>query len=549
MYEYCKNVVNKKIIAGRYTIESCKRTLDDLKSIDDDGFPFTFNLELFNVACKFAESLYYPDQKGNIKLLPWQLHCYTVWAWVYKADEKRRRFRKAYICVARKNGKTSAFLTPWLLLDFITSNSAESYLFASDDAQANKIYSDVAQVIQNTKGLKEKIECLSNAIVYGTSRIACFSSSAGGIDGYRTSLAILDEYHEYRTDHPQLAMQYGTRSRKNGLVAMITSAGLDISSACYNEELKCKKILDKIQNDNSYFGIVYSYDDKDSWRDTSLLLKSNPSMGSFLLKENLISDEVDAESTPSHVAEYKSKTCGIWVNSGTSWIPIEKWNVCRKPVDFEKGVVAYGALDLSMVNDLTGFTLCWFGKDGKANFKHHVYIPEEQIIAKYKKDNAQFPDWIDAGYITVTSGGVVDYDYILEDLKKERENFIIKELAYDKWNASNIITKMNDVMPDINYIAFDQSLKNMSPPTKEFERMALIGLINDPNPVMNWCINNVEIKKYRDSNDNYKPSKKGGADSNNRIDLVITSIMALNRAEANNMGKDIDMKKILSIFD
>lgn len=550
---YCKDITTGRILAGEYTKKAIKRFNNDLKKINDEGFPFQFDENQFIQVVSFAESLILPDTKKPLKLLGWQLFIYAnLFGWVYKDNPERRRFRTAYNEVARKNGKTSAFLYPLILYDFITSTSAESYLVSKDEKQAEKSFKETIEVIKENKELNQlkeqgALNCYSNAITLQTSRIAFFSSESSAIDGYRNSLSVIDEYWCYNDDKIVSAFRYGGRARLNNLNIIITSAGLDVSSACYAENKKAKAILDGTLVDDSYFAIIYSYDETDDWKDPKNFIKANPSLGTFLKEDVLLSDLSDALITPSHQPDFKSKTCGIWTNDVSSWIPIEKWNSAIKEFnlnDLEK-VSCFGALDLSSINDLTAYTLCWSNK-GNYYYKHHFYIPEATLFDRYQNENINFIEWVNKGIITLIKGTTIDYDFIYKDILEDYKRFNIKEIAYDRWSANDLINKLNDELPNINYIEFDQRLQNMALPTKEYEKLILEGKVFDPNPAMLWQISNVKIKP--DPNGNYKPLKDYKA-SNQRIDGVISSIMATSRAKANSTTiPEVSFSHILNSF-
>jgi phage terminase large subunit-like protein len=171
---------------------------------------------------------------------------------------------------------------------------------------------------------------------------------------------------------------------------IITSAGLNISVPCYAENEKAKKILNGILADETYFTIIYAYDEKDDWKNPKNFIKANPSLNVIIKQEILENDLNDALITPSHQSDFKDKTCGIWSNEFSSWIPLQKWDTEKRntKIDFNdfKKWPCYGALDLSSINDFSAYSLC-FKKDDMFCFKHKFYIPEEQIQEKYKKEN------------------------------------------------------------------------------------------------------------------------------------------------------------------
>lgn len=553
--KYCNDIKKGKILSGRYTKKAIERFLEDLEQTKNEKSLFVFDEEKFLEVVNFAESLKLPDTKQNLKLLPFQLFIYAnLFGFVYRDNTNRRRFRTGYIEIARKNGKTSGFLFPLLLYDFLSTTSAEAYLVSQDDKQAEKTYKEIIETIEannELNSLKENniINCLTHAITFKTSRIAFFSSEAKAIDSYRNSLSVMDEYWNYKTDKIITAFRYGGRARENNLNLIITSAGLDIGSPCFAENNKAKTILDKQINDESYFCIIYAYDEKDDWKDPKNFIKANPALNEIINEDVLMSDLQDALITPSHQQDFKSKTCGIWTNTASSWIPTEKI-INDKKIDLsfleKEKIACYGGLDLSAVNDLTAFSLC-FRKEDLFYFLHKFWIPEETLKERISsKENINFQKWVNDGIITTISGSVIDEDFVIEDCLKLAEKYNIKEVCFDRWKSKEIIKKLSDKLSHIDFIEFDQSLRNMSEPTKDYEKLFLNEKIIELNPCQQWQISNVKIKP--DANGNYKPIKDY-AFSSKRIDGVITSIMALNRAKVQRVEqKTINFEDVLNMF-
>jgi phage terminase large subunit-like protein len=362
-------------------------------------------------------------------------------------------------------------------------------------------------------------------------------------------MAVIDEFHAYDNDKVITSFRYGGRARKNNLVLIITSAGTNISGPCYAENEKARKILNGVLTDDTYFTIIYAYDEKDDWKDKRLFIKANPSLGEIIMPEILEQDLTDSLITPSHQSDFKAKTCGIWTNDITNWIPLSKWDTKRRNTIIDinefKGQPCYAGLDLSSINDFTAYTLC-FKKDGLFYLFHKFYIPSEQVMEKYRVENINIKDWIDRGIVTATPGAAIDYAFIENDILNDSIRFNLFELAYDNWQSKMLIDSLEEKIPNTVLVQFDQSLKKMSVSSKEFERLIYEDKIIDNNPVMKWMVGNAVIKI--DVNGNYKPLKEYRA-STKRIDGVISGIMSIDRANANEDSPvNTDFNKILRLF-
>jgi phage terminase large subunit-like protein len=548
--DYCNDVLSGKILSGSYTRKAIERfTLEYTEKQGQEDFKYCFIPSLANEVIAFAESLYIPDIEKKLNLLPWHKFIYyNLYGWVHKEDSTKRRFRSGYISVARKNSKTTSLLFPIILHDFRTTKAAESFFVSASEKQAKKTFQELKQIISESFHVdKRKITMTESDIRKGDCFITFFSAESRSVDQYKNSCSLFDEFHDYDNDKIITSFRYGSRARKNSLNLIITSAGIDITGACYQEDQKARKILDGKIHDDSYFTIVYAYDDSDDWRDSSLFIKANPSLGVIIKKEILENDLQDALITPSHENDFKAKTCGIWSSGTTSWIPLDKWNQLDQEVDWNDfvGLPCWGSFDLSSIHDFTVFTLC-FKRENKYYFKHRFYIPSDTVINRYKKENINILDWINRGIVQSIPGPTIDYSYIYEDVKTDMKLYKIQEIAYDRWNSFELIKLLeNEYLSNIVLIPYTQNLKQLSAPTKQYEKFIYEKVIVDPSPVMQWMVQCAVIKA--DANGNYRPLKRYvSGNSTDRIDGVITSIIALDRCMA--AGDTLSVNDLMALI-
>jgi phage terminase large subunit-like protein len=533
--------------------QAARRFKRDMAAWRRGRFEYEMDWEAVQRFLEFTRILRLPDREEYLELLDWQLFIFAnLLGWVGKGGGARR-FRNGAVFVPRKNGKTTGIMYPLLLYDFLTTESAESYFFERDEFQAKKMMEDLKAMVRRSPELARTLNVeRGQNITYKGRVISWFSSDTKAVDGYKPTCAILDEYHCYYSDRALTAMRYGTRARENGLVLIISTAGTDISLPCYEEFQKVKKILEGGMKDERYFGMAFDMDKNGDWRSEGAIRRANPSLGKILDMGILKGDLADALARPSRRADYKAKTLNIWEGAGSNWITAAMWRrsaaANRSEGSFEeafKGGAAYGALDLSSVGDFTAYTLCGI-KEGKAYFRHKFYIPQETVEEKRRTDNHLIPEWIEKGYITATPGETVDYQCIYKDVMKDAGEYEIVEMAYDNWNAAALIKEIEDAAPNLTLVPYNQALKRMSLPTKNYERWLKEKRIVDGNPVMEWMAGNATVQP--DANNNYKPLKqknKPGA----RIDGVITAIMSLDRAAAGGAGgRRLTEGEILALF-
>jgi phage terminase large subunit-like protein len=279
---YCNDILKNKIPYNFYTRKAVNRFLNDLKQINDYYLDYNYVQNFYD----FSKTLKLPDKDDYLKLIPWQLFIYTnLLGWKYKSNPQKRRFRQGAVFVPRKNGKTTGLMYPLLLWDFLETESAESYFFEKDDRQAIKMFNDLKTIVKHHPAISKKCGITTFTITLKNSRIAYFSSESIGIDGYKPSIAIIDEYFCFPDNRCLTAMRYGGRSRLNNLTLVISTAGTDISLPAYAEYEKSEKILNGILNDDTYFAMLFGIDKNDKWDTPGAYLKANPSIDTIIDKK------------------------------------------------------------------------------------------------------------------------------------------------------------------------------------------------------------------------------------------------------------------------
>lgn len=555
--QYCADIKSGKITAGIYTKKAVKRFETDLKRSKDEDFLFFMDWKAARLLCEFAETLKPTDLNGKpLELLSWHVFVLSnLEGWRHKAEPDRKRFRLAYIEVNRKNSKTTSILLPSILYNFLKYPASESYLVSSRDDLSEKTFKEISHIVKADKTLDKILSCQSLAITFRdpteTSRISFFCDGGKDADGFKPRFFCIDEFHAFQNEKMLSSMQYGTRSKKDAQGVIITTADTDINRPCYEQNLKSKRILNGTQSQDDFFCIIYAIDDTDDYHNPKTWQKANPSLYDIIEPSVIQADIDDAELTPHKIPELKAKTFGIWGGGGEkSWLPVEIWQQ-NKDIevnwnDFD-GAECCGGLDLSQVDDMTAFTLK-FTRNNKHFYKHRFFIPAETIKERYRRENINMMAWVDAGIVQAIPGKTLDYDFIVESILEDAERFKLKAIGYDKWQSKNVINAIEEKRSDILLIEIEQSIKKLSPITKDYEKTIKDGFVVDNSPVMLWMINNTEC--YTDPNGNIK-LKKSSKSSSQRIDGVISSLMAHGvsiNPEVNQMITPISFEKLKAIL-
>ncbi len=205
---------------------------------------------------------------------------------------------------------------------------------------------------------------------------------------------------------------------------------------------------------------------------------------------------------------------------------MEKWDACGKlPFDPKalEGCECWGGLDLSTTTDLSALALL-FRTAGGYTVLLHFWAPANKARERSRRDRVPYETWAQQGFITLTDGDVIDYDRIRADINRLNQVYHIREIAADRWNATQILTQLQG--DGFEVVAFGQGYGSMTAPTKELLTLTVAGkLAHGGNPVLRWMASVVATEQ--DAAGNLKPSKRKSTD---RIDGIVATVMSLGRA-------------------
>ncbi|MHA0988983.1 terminase large subunit [Enterobacter ludwigii] len=549
--QYARDVLNGKILACKSIQLACQRHLNDLKISLDKDYPYRFDRELAERACRFVQLL--PHSSGDLagqklKLEPWQAFAFSsIFGWVTKKT-KKRRFREAYIRVARKNGKSffaAGIGTYMFCAD--GENSAEVYCGATTMAQAKKVFTPARQMADRLPSLRSKF----NISVWVDSLTrpdgSLFAPIAGKPgDGDSPHCAIIDEYHEHDMDHMYEAMTLGMGARSQPLTLIITTAGTSLESPCYDKDKQVKEMLNGHVPNERLFGLIYELDEGDDWTDPTNFIKANPNLDVSISFDDLLAEMEVAKQVPRKVNAFKTKRLNIWVSGKAAFYNMTQWHAAAdKSLRYEDfaGEDYYLGLDLAQRLDLNAGVGVFVREiEGKKHYyciSPKFWVPEDTVRStdpKIAKTADRYVKFVEMGALEATDGAEADYREILasiidlQDINKVR----ISEIPIDPSGATALSHELQD--HGFEPISIRQDYTNMSPPMKELEAALAGGRFHhDGNPVLSWCISNVIGKNVPGSDDIVRPTK---GDKQSKIDGATALFMAIGRAMLNGRASN-----------
>jgi phage terminase large subunit-like protein len=539
---YAQDVVSGLIDACEYVQLACKRHLDDLEKQSDPNYPYYFDPAKAERVCRFVEMMIHVSgelQRQRIRLEPWQcLHICAPWGWLRKHD-KLRRFRRIYVEVPRKNGKSlllSALSLYMLVAD--GEKGAEVYTGASSERQAYEVFRPA------------RLMCLWNdefrnafGITTGAKNISVLSSGSKmealigrPPDGSRPSYAVADEVHEHADSDLIDTMLTGMGSRRQPLLHMITTAGVDAGGPCYAIRDECIKMLKGVVQNDELFSLIYTIDEAqgDDWKDFGVWRKANPNFGVSVYEDFLKSQYKDAMNNARKQNIIRCKHLNVWSNASVGFINMAFWERCARPelkmYYFRENPVWIG-VDLASRIDLAAVMYLFkvADEDSFSEFKTGTYylfgsyfLPSETIALP---ENAHYRAWEAEGLLTSTPGYRIDLTFVEEELKNVVTTFDVREIVYDPYEATRFFDDVRVWCP-CPCIEMVQSPNNISEAMKEFEALYMSQkLLHDSNAMLRWQASNVILKSA--VNKKFYPAKERSV---NKIDGIVATMMALSRA-------------------
>lgn len=495
-----------------------------------------YDKEYADFAVAFIESLCHT--KGTwagkpFELMDWQEQIIRDLFGILKPNGYRQ-FNTAYIEIPKKNGKSELAAAVALLLTCGDGEQrAEVYGAAADRQQASIVFDVAADMVRMCPALNKRVKILASQkrLVYEptNSFYQVLSAEAYSKHGFNVHGVVFDELHSQPNRKLYDVLTKGSGdARMQPLFFLITTAGTDTHSICYEIHQKAQDIIDGRKIDPTFYPVIYGADDTEDWTNPKVWKKCNPSLGETIGMDKVKTACESAKQNPGEENSFRQLRLNQWVKQAVRWMPMDKWDKCAFAVreDDLKGRVCYGGLDLSSTTDITAFVLVFppLDEEDKYIILPYFWIPEDTLDLRVKRVHVPYDIWERQGYLQTTEGNVVHYGYIEKFIEELGKKFNIREIAFDRWGAVQMVQNLESM--GFTVVPFGQGFKDMSPPTKELMKLTLEQKIaHGEHPVLRWNMDNIFIRT--DPAGNIKADKEK---STEKIDGAVATIMALDRA-------------------
>lgn len=480
-----------------------------------------------------------------------------VAGWVHRSPDSGawvRIITIAYFDMPRKNGKTTTAAGWGIYLTAADGeNGAQVLAAATTKDQAGFVFEPVRQIVNRSPGLKRHLRALKHRITHAASGsyfqpIANAGDAQHGADIHG---AIVDELHLHKDTSLIEALETGTGSREQPLIIYITTADAGRRHTPYDEKRSLiEKLAKGVLKRPTTYGVVFAAE-KPEYEDGKLVRgddpfaestwrKANPGYGTSPTKRFMVEAAEKAKDSPAELARFLRLHLGIRTKQATRYLDVDEWDMNASMVDPLRlaGAECFGGLDLGSTSDLCALAWVFPAADGAFDVLLRCWAPEESLPDLDARTADAASGWVKQGWLTTTPGNVTDYDFIEEQIRRDRDAFLVQEIAYDRWNAQQIVNNLiGDGAP---MITMGQGFASMSAPTKDLQRLIKVGAKADEkglpvrpiirhggNPLLRWMVDNFAVAM--DPAGNVKPDKANAGD---KIDGVVGLIMALSRALA-----------------
>jgi phage terminase large subunit-like protein len=454
-----------------------------------------------------------------------------VFGW--KRPDGTRRYRRVYIEIPRKNGKSTLSAGLALYLLFADGEpGAEVYSAAADREQAAIVFEQAKQMVLGSPALGRYAQAFKRAIVVNEtmSSYKVLSSDAPTKHGLNAHGVIFDELHAQPNRELWDVLTTSQGSRRQPLVVAITTAGYDRESICWEQHEYARQVLSRVIEDDSFYGYIAAAEPEDDWTDPAVWAKANPSLGVTVSEEYLRAECDRARNVPAYQNTFRRLHLNQWTQQEERWLDLAAWEASAGPLEAKAleaellGKLGYGGLDLASTTDIAALALVFPMENGAYGALLRFWIPRENMMERARRDRVPYDAWTRDGWITATPGNVIDFTRIVADVRELGKRYKIGEIAFDRWGAVQVSQELTNA--GFTMVQFGQGFASMASPTKELLRLVLEGkLWHGNNPALRWMADNMTVAQ--DPAGNVKPDK---AKSREKIDGMVALIMGLDRA-------------------
>lgn len=453
--EYAESVISGKKVACKETKQMCQRFFNDLKNDDYDFNPkdaeFVIQIIEKTFVHQKGEDMNGHPLRGKPFLLePWQKFViYNLLSFFHKGTILRK-YKEAFIMLARKNGKTP-FMSAlsWGLALLERLSGSEIVIVGEKLKQARQSFDFIKYNLEQM-GEAGNFRILDNNQEHsirgdlgdGYLRIETIAGNSDKMDSLNTLIQILDELHLYKSASHYNTIKESGKAYRNSLCIGITTAGDNPNSFCYHRMKYCQKILEGTVKDEQYFVFIAKADEDENgnvdYTNPIEHEKANPNYNVSVSDQNLLSDAEQAQNDPQQRKSFLAKSLNIYTSAMKAYFDIDEFKVSDKKYNWTIEEISkfdidwYGGADLSKMHDLTASAIYGTYNDVDIIIPH-AFFPRARAHIKADEDNIPLFGWEDDGWLTMSNTPTVNYDDVIKwFVSMKQKGFRIKQVGFDR---------------------------------------------------------------------------------------------------------------------
>ena len=459
--KYAEDVVDGRVIIGEDVVAACRRFLQDLQREDIElqmrDPDLAINIIQTMMVHRQGEALDGTPMMGKPFILePFQIFIVVnLLGWYYTGTQVRR-YKEAFIELARKNGKTSLIAALAFAVGIIQRRSGSRiYIVAAALKQTMEAFNFIRFSLEYKK-IDQLFEIKDNSFEHsikyqfkkpdgtpdGMLEIYAMPSNPDSQDSFNCNFAIADEVAAYKKPAQYNRFKEAQKAYTNKLMIGITTAGDNINSFGYNRTEYAAKVAQGIIEDDAFFSFVARADQDEKgnvdYLDPVQHQKANPNYGVTIRPEDMMADAYQAQNDPQQRKDFLSRSLNIYTAAMKAWFDLDEFKASDQKYDWTLNQLAklpvkwYGGADLSRTYDLTAAAL--FGQlNGVDIIITHGFFPITQAAAKQDEDGIPLFGWKDDGWLTLCNNPTVNAaDVVNWFVDMRSKGFKIQEIGHDR---------------------------------------------------------------------------------------------------------------------
>ncbi len=431
--------------------------------------------------------------------------------------------RRAYLSIARKNGKT-AIIACILLAHLVGPEAklnAQIVSGALSRDQAALVFNLAAKMVQLSPELAKIIRIVpSGKRLIGlpmNTEYRALAAEGKTAHGLSPVLAILDEIGQVKGPQSDFvdAITTSQGAHESPLLMVISTQAptdSDLLSIWLDDAERSQ--------DPAIVSHVYTAPEDCELDDPKAWAAANPALGLFRSERDVAEQAAQAARMPSQEAAFRVLTLNQRVNMVAAFVSPGVWKAGNGKPDALDGQV-FGGLDLSATTDLTALVLTC-RKNGVLHVHPYFWMPHDSVQEASKRDREPYDVWVRQGLMRTTPGKVIDYDFVARDIGQICAGLNIARIGFDRWRMDRLQGAMERQGVNLPLEPFGQGYVSMSPALDALEADLLAERVrHGGHPALAMCAKNAVALPDPAGNRKLDKSKATG-----RIDGMVALAMA-----------------------